>query len=105
MTRLAFISFLFLGFVCLTIRTVAANDKWKNSPAEIDGLMEVLRKQKPGATEGAMVLPSLKLVVCSYPKGASTTAKWIMMRLLGQLTPKEICRPQVGADCWDCLPG
>ena len=35
------------------------------------------------AESGAMVLPSIKTVVCSYPKAGTTTVKWILLALLG----------------------
>ena len=45
-----------------------AEGQWKNAPAEIESLVENMRLQDGSGTEGAMVLPSLKLVMCSYPK-------------------------------------
>ena len=35
------------------------------------------------AESGAMVLPDMKTVVCSYPKAGTTTVKWIILALLG----------------------
>jgi hypothetical protein len=57
--------------------------------------MRLAAQSEQGGTEGAMVIPKLKLVICSYPKGASTTAKWIMLRLINRLTPQEICKPEM----------
>ena len=40
---------------------------------------------------GAVVLPDKKLVICSYPKAGCSTAKWIILALMGYENRAEIC--------------
>lgn len=40
---------------------------------------------------GAVVLPKLKLVVCSMPKSGCTTAKWLILALLGFERREKFC--------------
>jgi len=44
------------------------------------------------AQTGALVIPTQKIVICSYPKAGSTTAKWIALAMLGVDEERsEIC--------------
>ena len=40
---------------------------------------------------GAVVIPKLKLVVCSMPKSGCTTAKWLILALLGFERRTDFC--------------
>ena len=43
------------------------------------------------AETGAVVIPDKRLVVCSYPKAGSSTAKWIILALLGYKDKTGFC--------------
>ena len=45
---------------------------------------------------GAVVLPDKKLVICSYPKAGCSTAKWIILALMGYTNRAQICEDMDG---------
>ncbi|KAG8466367.1 hypothetical protein KFE25_002123 [Diacronema lutheri] len=67
---------------------------FKQDPRPVNRLLADPSLRKDGGVTGALAFPKFRLVLCSYPKGATTVASWIALRLAG-VKPACICKPHL----------
>mmetsp|Transcript_52555 Transcript_52555/g.87200 ORF Transcript_52555/g.87200 Transcript_52555/m.87200 type:complete len:360 (-) Transcript_52555:209-1288(-) len=60
--------------------------------ARVQFLLEKRRYWRDTRTCGAIMLPRQRLVIATSPKSGSTTMRWAMLRLIGNLNTSSICQ-------------